>query len=154
MPFHEPRRMCHHSKSYFCRSNDQPLSLLPTPQSSTLQPPEGTALLTSCSYGMICIFGCAYTLQSENPRSCPSASKKQMHHLGEKAMLPLASFPGVRKIGGSAWYIPFAHAQSLLGNLHTVRYTNTRLLIIVSTEHGQWKGSFLLHRRNRLAKRG
>ena len=73
---------------------DQPLSLLPTPQPSTLQPPEGTTLPTSCSYGMVCIFGCAYILQSENPRSCPSASKKQMHHLGEKAMLPLALFPG------------------------------------------------------------
>ena len=119
---------------------DQPLSLLPTPQSSTLQPPEGTALLTSCSYGMVCIFGCAYTLQSENPRSCPSASKKQMHHLGEKAMLPLASLPGVRKIGGSAWYTPFAHARSLLGNLHTVRYTNHALtkqsiLVYLLTSH-------------------
>ena len=31
----------------------------------------------------------------------------------------VASFPGARKIGGSAWYTLFAHAQSLLGNPHT-----------------------------------
>ena len=35
--------------------------------------------------------------------------------------------PGAQKIGGSAWYTLFAHAQSLLGNLHTIRYTNHAL---------------------------
>ena len=39
----------------------------------------------------------------------------------------VASFPGTRKIGGSAWYTLFAHARSLLGNLHTIRYTNHAL---------------------------
>ena len=41
--------------------------------------------------------------------------------------LNLASFPGARKIGGSAWYTLFAHAQSLHGNLHTTRYTKHAL---------------------------
>ena len=36
----------------------------------------------------------------------------------------IASFQGIRKIGESAWYTLFMHARSLLGNLHTVCYTN------------------------------
>ena len=44
----------------------------------------------------------------------------------------LASFQGTRKMGGSAWYTLLAHAQSLLGNLHTIRYTNHALTVYVS----------------------
>ena len=39
----------------------------------------------------------------------------------------IASFPGARKIGGSTWYTLFTHARSLLGNLHTICYTNHAL---------------------------
>ena len=39
----------------------------------------------------------------------------------------IASLPSARKIEGSAWYTLFAHARSLLGNLHTIRYTNYAL---------------------------
>ena len=39
----------------------------------------------------------------------------------------LASFPGARKIGESAWYTLFVHVRSLFGNLHTIHYTNHAL---------------------------
>ena len=47
----------------------------------------------------------------------------------------IASFPGSQRIGGSAWYTLFAHARSVLGNLHTICYTN----------HALTKQSILVH---------
>ena len=52
-----------------------------------------------------------------------------VHVLESIMIISKASFQGARKIGGSAWYTLFAHVQSLLGNLHTIRYTNHALTV-------------------------
>ena len=45
----------------------------------------------------------------------------------KQQIFTIASFSGTWKIRGSAWYTLFVHARSLLGNLHTIRYTNNAL---------------------------
>ena len=63
--------------------------------------------------------------ESTDHMSClPKAILATVHFFVCHSQPDLASFPGTRKIGGSAWYTLFAHASSLFGNLHTVHYTN------------------------------
>ena len=46
---------------------------------------------------------------------------------GRLVLVDVSFVPRHLKIEGSAWYTLFANVRSLLGNLHTIRYTNHAL---------------------------